>query len=293
MACFQDSHCPVDHQCIAANCVKKGCVVDGDCGSGRFCHPLLRECFVLPPNPCGRDSDCLMSKCDPLTRTCIQACVLGGCLDTSKVCVEGGCYGCGTTEHCPGTECSPRNRTCVRCRTDDECVNASWTCDTSTGSCHECLSDEHCDVGQCDTARRTCIECRKDSDCKDPGRPFCGKTGRCLAPCSSECTAGAAIRCDPDDKKEPIGFISCGDWDDDPCLEWGNPRECGPGQSCRNDACECVETCTLDKWSCKEMRIPIKCRLDRDSGCHYWWEAQPCSANEICDSGSCRSMSSD
>jgi hypothetical protein len=293
VACFMESHCPRDHQCIAANCVKKGCVLDDDCGSGKYCHPLLRECLALPSKPCARDADCLVSKCDPLTRTCIAACVLGGCLDTSKVCVDGGCYGCGTTEQCPGTACSQLNRTCVSCRSDDDCVAASWHCETATGACHECLSDEHCESGHCDMNRRACIECREDQDCKDPGRPVCAKSGKCQAGCSSECSIGDPIRCDPNDKKEPIGIISCGDWDDDPCMEWGNPRDCGPGQSCSNNVCECVVNCTLDKWSCKDIRIPIKCRRDSASGCLYWFEAYPCASNEICDSGACRSMSGD
>lgn len=307
--CVSDDACPPTQKCLQNQCLSAQCMKDTDCGVGRYCHPLLRSCETLPPKYCVDNADCasiipfVSEACDALTRTCIPACAdIGGyglCLDLlgqtqRTVCVDGGCYLCGTDSDCPGTRCDPFDRSCEVCEGDADCAVPTWHCDSGSGTCMECLDDGQCPSPKvCDEAGgNRCVDCLRDDDCKDPGRPVCSKSKACIPPCLDECTKGAKA-CNTFDTTEPIGFLTCGDYDDDPCLEYGNAAECGTGSSCRSQPngqgqCICQDECTSGQKRCVADAPDSYelCAQANGSGCWYWTTAN-CDHGELCSEGIC------
>jgi hypothetical protein len=300
--CVLDAHCPGDQVCRADTCSTGGCVMDADCGSGKYCHPLLRSCETLPSQSCSSDADCdvifLPKYCDPLTRECIEGCKsLPICLDLlgsgRTVCKDGLCYGCGADFDCPGTRCDPFDRSCEVCKTSADCAYPGWVCQTSSGSCFECLSTPDCGAGKvCDTTNKKCVECMTSQDCKNPAKPVCGKSGTCLPPCSDECVTDTR-RCNPNDTTEPISYQRCGDHDDDPCTEWGMAYECGLASTCAvqgdgSGKCVCDNECASSESYCKvgEPEREYYCAQSSVTGCWYW-SSSSCGWGEICKGGKC------
>ena len=74
--------------------------------------------------------------------------------------------------------------------------------------------------------------------------PYCSN-GRCSATCTDECEANAG-RCDG-----TSGFRSCGQHDDDSCLDWGAYVSCGVGERCRSKDGACVPDCGATPCACK------------------------------------------
>jgi len=132
-----------------------------------------------------------------------------------------------------------------------------------------------------------------DGDCKTAGKPICGKSKTCIAPCVDECSSGQKI-CNPDDTIAPIGTLSCGDSDDDPCLEYGGSAECGTGASCVTQPgglgqCICQNECSSGQKRCPpdgEADEYETCAQNSSSGCWYWSTGY-CGYGEVCSSGSC------
>jgi len=303
--CTEDRHCQEGQKCRSFQCTSAECSRDTDCGNREYCHPLLSSCEALPSNACSSNDNCLSifpgfldQACDPLTRQCIPSCLMGvGCLDLlgtgRTVCVDNACYGCGSDSDCPGVRCDPFDRFCRACRDDSDCAVPGWHC-AQDGSCYACLDDRHCSFPQvCDVAgSRRCVDCLSDRDCKTPGKPICGKSKTCIAPCVNECSSGQKI-CDPGDLIEPIGILTCGDVDDDPCLEYGNGSSCGTASTCRTQSdgsgrCVCTNECTSGQKRCASGDPTKKetCTQSSTSGCWYW-SASYCGSGEVCSNGTC------
>lgn len=307
--CITDAQCPLKQKCLQNQCLSAECSRDTDCGSGKYCHPLLLSCETLPAKYCISNSDCTSilpftsEMCDLLTRTCIPACMdLGGlpiCFDlfggsTRTFCVDGGCYDCGNDNDCAGTRCDPYDRQCLVCGGDADCAVPTWHCDTAAGTCKECLNDNQCTYPLvCDEANgNRCVECLQNSDCKTPGKPSCSKSKVCIAQCSNDCVSGNTI-CNPNDTTEPIGLQTCGDYDDDPCLEYGGSQECGTGASCRTQLtglgkCVCQNECSSGQKQCSASATDTyqTCAQNSSSGCWYWSNGY-CGYGEVCSGGSC------
>jgi hypothetical protein len=309
--CITDEQCPLKQKCLQNQCLSTECARDTDCGGGKYCHPLLQSCEVLPSKYCISDDDCPAGyppiipaqMCDPLTRACIPSCTSGLgiplCIDlfggggSQTVCVDNGCYECGTDNDCAGTRCDPYDRHCLVCKTDADCSVPTWHCDPATSGCKECLNDSQCTYPKvCDEAGGySCVECLKDVDCKSPGKPVCGKSKVCIAPCSNECSNGNTV-CNPGDTTEPIGLLTCGDYDDDPCLEYGGASECGIGTSCRTQAgglgkCICQNACTSGQKRCQSgTTMNTEICTQNSNGCWYWSTGY-CGFEEVCSGGTC------
>jgi hypothetical protein len=283
--CFEAGHCTGGRECLGGACIQKACGADADCPTGKFCHPLLRECLALPPKACGDDGDCgilgVGGFCDPLTRTCIDPCVLGRCLAAGKKCVDGGCYECGADADCAGTPCSRRDRTCDGCKTDGDCVSSGWHCDVASGACRECVTDEHCPGGVCHPDKDRCVECLDDGDCKDPLRPTCGPTSACQGPCQPACQEGQ-VRCPASDTRSRE---VCLPRPDNGCLDW-RVVACSRGQVCQEGACVCGKDCVLGEAKCSSMTLSTVCQRDPETTCRYW-ENVGCAAQQHCDGGYC------
>jgi hypothetical protein len=70
--------------------------------------------------------------------------------------------------------------------------------------------------------------------------------GVCSDTCDNECQTDGQTECDDDQD----GFRTCGDYDDDACLEWSAVTECGSDEICEDG--ECVEGCIEPDEDCKE-----------------------------------------
>jgi hypothetical protein len=228
-----------------------------------------------------------MGFCDPLTRTCIDACVLAIlCLDgATPICVEGGCYECGSAYDCGAGICDPFDRSCRACAGNNECEIQGHYCDPVGGSCWACLNDGHCQAGQfCRPTDRICVQCLKNSDCKDAGKPVCGKSGSCLPACSNECANGNE-RCDPADADN---IQTCADFDDDPCTEWGYDSYCGTASVCSGGGCVCQNECSnLNYWACdSSTNYKYWTCEETSAGCRYY-DYHLCPSPQICHSDGC------
>ncbi|HOD08695.1 MAG TPA: hypothetical protein PKG98_11475 [Myxococcota bacterium] len=304
--CTLDEHCTDGKKCRASTCSAAECYKDSDCGNGEYCHPLLYSCEDLPSKSCDSDNDCvswipgfLDEHCDALTRECVSACLSGFCLDLMgsgrDTCVDGGCYGCQYDSDCPGVRCSPMDRFCHACASDNDCAAPGWHC-AQDGNCFECLNNFHCGDGKvCDTAGgNRCVECLTSDDCDSGAKPICGKSMTCIPACVNECSSGEQI-CNEDYTYGPIPLMTCGDHDDDPCLEYGGYTSCGSGAECVTQGdgqgeCVCNDECTSgQKWCATgETDVTEKCVQNQTSGCWYISTGY-CSGSygEKCSGGEC------
>jgi len=293
--CLTNEHCSSGKVCSGDNtCVTGECATDANCGTGKYCHPVLHQCYTLPADSCSSDNECLpiplyTTLCDPLTRTCIDGCILGiFCLQNSSLmCVGDYCYECATDANCQGTACLPFDNSCKDCTGDDDCLNPDWHCKTDSGNCYECLSDAHCPTGKvCDPESYSCVECLENADCMNALKPICGKDKTCIPPCSNDCVKDSQI-CDFNDYESPIGYRVCGDYDNDPCTEYSSVQSCPSGQSCEDGSCVCQYECTEGQKACDQSDKDIYWSCAEDSyGCIRWMSYY-CTTYKVCSAGNC------
>lgn len=291
--CLEDDHCSGDLICVGGTCRDSGCTDDADCDGDQYCHPNLAQCTDLPPSFCDNDEDCFafplaLEMCDPLTRVCIPNCALGLpiCLfGGDRIwCIDNGCYECQDDSYCQGVLCDPFDWMCVNCANDSDCRYDSWHCNQNTGECWECLNSGHCTGSEiCNPDNNRCVECLDDDDCDGASKPDCGKDHTCIPACSDECVEEAR-QCDPQDVD---GYQSCGDWDNDSCLEYGGAYDCPSGQTCSSGECVCVDECEEGSGYCdgEDDYLLIECVAD-SYGCFYYSE-RTCESSTICDTGEC------
>ena len=168
----------------------------------------------------------------PEPEACVPDCV-------GRICGGDGCGGscgqCGTGEFCAnGTTCM------LDC--DKAVCGGDICCD------HTCCGDECCSAGQlCIDERFCCAPHCGGKVCGDDG---CGGScGTCPAGC--ECRYGGCECCEDacptEGLRECLGsaWRQCGDFDADPCLEWGDKKPCGGGgcDSATGQCVGCAEAC--------------------------------------------------
>lgn len=108
-------------------------------------------------------------------------------------------------------------------------------------------------------------------------------TFSCGASCTNECVAGTS-RCFNGTYVQP-----CGNYDSDPCTEWGSINGCAPGNVCQSGACvpSCTNECTLGVSQClNEISLRTCGNYDADP-CAEWGGVTSCALGTICQSGSC------
>lgn len=164
--------------------------------------------------------------------------------------------GCSAEE---GGDCPAGQSKC-----DTQCVDPT-TDPQHCGECgNNCGQDQFCNLGAC--VARCNHECRTQgelrcADAPENGAVNCGNHdtdvclewgglvacgagdtcsgGACSNTCDNECQTDGQSECD--DGRD--GFKTCGDYDDDACLEWSAVTECGSDEICQDGACEagCIE----------------------------------------------------
>lgn len=274
---------------------------------------------------CGANERCEQGACVDTTEACTDECSTGESVcfgDATRVCGQfdsDSCLDLGPAEPCASGELCA-NGTCAvpcsdTCSTEgaEECSgNGVRTCERTAQGCLAwspvvaCSASETCSNGVC--AANCSDECptsgaaicspdnsgvsicgQFDGDaCLDRSSPvpcqagFACDQGQCVATCSDECTQGAT-QCSGN------SLETCGNYDADPCLEWGGAVACPGGATCSNDTCDlpCSDECTTSgAVECSGNGTRSCGQFDLDN-CLEWSTTTACQSYEVCAAGAC------
>ena len=167
------------------------------------------------------------------------------------------------------TDTNPTEKTCANvCEAGSECMDETTyrTCkDTNGDGCTEWTDHQSCEAGT------VC----QDGTCVDP-----------QGSCTNACDEIDAKRCHENTQE------TCGDYNEDGCLEWGNPTTCGAGTVCQDGTCvdpqgSCTNACDeINAKRCHE-NTQETCGDYNEDGCLEWGNATPCENGKVCQDGAC------
>jgi hypothetical protein len=208
---------------------------------------------------------------------CVGACAAGtrrcGPAEQVQVCADydgDGCNDWGGDLDCPpGSACG-----------DGACVPACGPVACTLGEA-VCGAD----------GRRECAAVGPDG-CTEfgPGVP-CAAGERCDGgacvpedrPCTDACGTDGLREC------MGAGYRTCGQYDEDACLDWSPTVSCAPGDAC-SAAGECVpdcaDECVAGGTLCQGAGVSVCGNFDRDA-CLELGPAMGCRPDERCDGGAC------
>lgn len=315
-------------ECTAGD---KACRTDGT--ALRTCEDTDQDgCREWKTTACASDETCVDSACVP---ACTDGCAAGTkvCLDSKTVqtcgnydsdsCLEpGGDSACETGKHCEQGACVPDGTACT-----DECApgvavcqgDAVRTCGQyDADACADLSAPSACDVGStCQLG--ICIPSCKD-DCPAPGEVACEGNGLktcelsragCLAwsvpaacPAGQTCSANACAETCADDcaaagdacSADSSAVVSCGQFDDDACLDLKAPQACAKGFTCRSGACvaTCADECAISDKRCgADGKSVESCGQFDSDPCLEYGGAASCSGGAPCKDGACTSACAD
>ncbi|MBM4386237.1 MAG: hypothetical protein FJ088_00770, partial [Deltaproteobacteria bacterium] len=182
---------------------------------------------------------------------------------------DDGCFEWSAVIKCePGKVC--KEGECVPACADQEC--------TAVGA-HKC--GENNVVLECgDYDGDGCLEWGNPVKCDE--KLVCSQ-GYCSVSCKSECTFIGAKKCEGND------VVTCGDYNTDGCLEWGDAQDCG-NLVCTNGFCKstCEDECTVvESQKCEGNGYKI-CNDYNSDGCLEWGTVKNCGQNQTCSNGFCK-----
>ncbi|MGC4116760.1 MAG: right-handed parallel beta-helix repeat-containing protein [Myxococcales bacterium] len=268
-ACVPDATACAD-ECAASS---TACAGDAVRTCGEYDDDTCRD--LSAPVACASGETCSAGKC---VKACTDACPLAGakdCLgDAVRTCAAGadGCLAWGVAAPCPGGQTCSAGACATSCV--NECQTAGGLLCTSDGSgvlqCGQYDTDNCLDLS-------TAVPCGAGKTCRN---------GVCTAVCSDECQLGAQ-RCGADSKS----LESCGDFDSDPCLEFGGAVACPGGAACANGACAtpCTNECSPSGFGeCVpgQSATHVCGQYDADP-CLEWSTATGCASYETCAIDTC------
>ncbi len=260
------------------NCVDT-CPADGETECR---NPGFRRCGDLDGDGCFEwgevaacERACVMGQCADCTNECTPGSIQCGANGGVQTCITNGdedpCFEFADERECaPGESCSAGE-----CRPSAECVdecgvagdvrcsgNGVQTCQTVPGDrclhwspARECAPGETCSLGSCRPANECVDECEAES-------------ARCRL----------------------NGFETCGNFDEDACVEWSAIVPCDEGEVCSNGQCSktCADECNPEgARQCSGNGFQACGDFDGDE-CLEWGQVSPCDADEVCSGGSCR-----
>jgi len=277
--------CPAGQSCSNGQCV--ACTDDCSPAGARECTDgdSFRVCGNVDDDPCNEWA--APADCTP-----------------PEVCVNGACTP-ACQDDCPGTGA----RSCtLDARGYQTCGNFDADACLELGPATPCAPSERCDQGVCVfSCTDECLAGEKR--CAGPGYQLCGQfdadpcaewgaisdckqnetcsNGVCSAVCQDECEPGA---------RECSGFQSlreCGEFDHDPCRDWGPPETCNLWERCLDVAgpAACVIICfndcePMDARQCVGDGYQVCGDHDWDA-CLEWSDPVACQAGELCSGGTC------
>lgn len=213
---------------------------------------------------CSDSETCSLGVCAP---RCLDECTVAG----ARECDGSGfrqcgnydldsCLEWGTTTTCPAaTTCSGGvcQATCF-----DEC--------TPAGSL-SCQGNAWRSCGNHDTD--SCLELSTATTC--PAGTACNN-GICAQTCTDDCNQAGSVEC------AGTGTRHCGNYDSDPCLDWGSITPCLPGTTCSAGVCQpsCSDECQSGQHRCSGAAAIQACgtNFDLDS-CWDWGPPVTCASS--------------
>lgn len=230
------------------------------CTNGKTC--LKGKCVAENPDEC--ENQCTPDETECLSNNQLKTCVLNenGCYEfetvdceSGTVCSKGECK--KSEENCQN-ECQPGSKSCTQ-------DGKTMVCDDYNGDgCLEiliapCNTNEHCNNGIC------------EDNTTEPD------------PCTNECSQSGLTECDGTSSVK-----TCGNYDDDSCLEWSVATSCKSGTTCKSGKCDCTNQCdTNGKTECDSSSNGFKtCTDTNGDGCYEWSSVTPCN-DMACKSGAC------
>jgi hypothetical protein len=265
----------------------------GKCSGGECkneCNFKARECIGNGYRECGQfDSDSCHEWGKPVACPKGETCSFGEC---SKKCLDE--CGEGTSQ------CSGNGYQVCGNHDEDKCLE--W------GDVTPCKEGELCSLGKCSSEPCT-NECAKGSrTCEGNGYKECGdydpdecfewssvtpctggaicSKGECTTTCDNECAKGKT-------ECAGNGYRTCGNYDDDKCLEWGPIKSCSEDETCSLGECSkgCTSECAAGSKMCEGNGYKECGNFDEDS-CLEWSEVILCEQGETCSQGECSKVCS-
>jgi len=174
----------------------------------------------------------------------------------------------------------------------DGACSASETCETCYADCgtcnlgHACNSNAQCTsnicrCGVCASSAFTWPDCQCTAEC---GAGYTCESGTCYSTCEDECPWKDATNC------SGTQVVTCGNYDDDTCLEWGPPADCPSNETCQGESCTatCSNECEYDGLhECYNSSTTATCGDYNGDGC-LEWKTQTCPSGVCTGNGECK-----
>jgi len=226
-----------------------------------------------PVNPCGNGEACVNGACEAAcTNECTDGSVKcnadGSATQDCELNGGSGCWEWGAEVACAGGETCSAGVCATGCV--EECTQGSRQC---SGDGYQLCDDFDSDA---------CMDWGPITPCT--GGDTCSD-GYCDSTCTNECTTGAT-QC-----AGTTGAQTCGDYDSDPCLEWGPIVPCPAGETCSMGQCDvtCTNECAaMNDTQCTTSGGGFQvCDYPAGSTCLAWGPQVSCAVDETCVAGAC------
>lgn len=239
----------------------------------------FRTCGNFDPDDCAEWSQ--VTACAELERCEDGACVTiceHECDPGQARCEEGAAQACADIDDDPCREWDAP----VACARNQVCQDGVCT-EVCTDDCAD--GNRRCQDGAAelcgDFDDDPCFEWGEHTEC---GYGLQCDEGACVEVCSDACSQYEK-RCDVGES-----FESCGQYDQDECLEWGGLTDCDPGKVCRDGQCECDHECSAFSARCAPDGSAAyqECGDPDGDSCREWEEPVACDPGYRCAAGACR-----
>ena len=243
--CASNDGCPGNQACFATGGLLGGACFLAECRNDRDCgaDPLIQS--TCDAGLCVQNNGCDLATGEGCAAglECWQHNGVGVCLDGCNIFSDANCAAgerCSPVSVDGGGYCGPVGVAGLSelCAEQLDCGANLFCLDDGVGnlSCRTLCNTS--DANACGNGGEVCVS-------------LGGDVGVCIVECQSECNAGAS-RCTPQ------GVQTCGQTNDDLCLEWLPAAACGAGLGCSDLSGTCEPACR-NNADCADPIIPMAC----------------------------------